>query len=79
MIGVGGFHPVASSFEMSVRSSGITSRPSASRRVTTGGTSGADDVSIAKRPEGATWICVDTIVGRHGDGAAGAGASSEMR
>jgi hypothetical protein len=54
VMGVGGFHPVASSFEMSVRSSAITSCPSASRKVTTGGTFGVDAVSITYRPEGAT-------------------------
>ena len=59
VIGIGGFHPVASSFEMSALSSGISSRPSASRSVTTGGTSGFEYVSIRYLPDGETWTaCV---------------------
>ena len=59
MIGIGGFQPVASNFEMSAFSSGITSRPSASRSTTTGGTSGFEYVSMMYLPDGENWIvCV---------------------
>ena len=52
--GIGGFQPVATSFEMSAFSSGMISLPLASRSVTTAGTSGFDQVSTRYRPDGDT-------------------------
>jgi hypothetical protein len=51
-IGIGGFQPAASSFETSAFSSGNTAAPLASRSATVGGTSGVDQVSTKKRPDG---------------------------
>jgi hypothetical protein len=52
VIGIGGFHPVASKREMSARSSGITNLPFAFRNAVTGGMSGLLYVSIRYAPEG---------------------------
>ncbi len=52
VIGIGGFQPVARSFEMSACSSLTSSLPLPSRSATTGGTSGCDQVSRRWRPEG---------------------------
>jgi hypothetical protein len=59
LIGIGGFHPVARSFEMSAFSSGRTSLPPVSRSATTGGASGFDQVSTSYIADGDSCIvCV---------------------
>src|SRR5207245_10819770 len=61
--GAGGFHPIAASFEVSVRSSVRISRPSLSRTDETGGVSGVDAASTKNRPEGENLTSCVALVG----------------
>ena len=60
LICIGGFQPVASSFEMSAFSSGMISAPVApSRSVVSGATSGCENVSTTYLPSGE--ICTECV------------------